>query len=143
GGEVQGKGGGGHQKEQEGRIGIESGTSSTTVLIRVEVPITPFAHGCLAGAFTPRQLASKARDNPREAAAFFESGMVQAWYAANGWTYPVQAPAAGGLAGVQQYFEALGLTSPPKIILNERRFDLIGTPRGSREHFLFVGTAAG
>ena len=50
------------------------------------------------------------RPTPRRRAPLFESGAVASWYKDNGWTYPVQGPAASGLGAVQQFFEALGLT---------------------------------
>jgi hypothetical protein len=78
----------------------------------------PFPEGVLAGAITPRQIAEKARQFPRESASLFARGMVAKWYENNGWTYPVQEPAASGVAAVQQFFEALGLTKPPKVGIN-------------------------
>jgi hypothetical protein len=60
-------------------------------------------------------VAEKAKAHPREAAPLFEQGVVSRWYKDNGWTYPVQGPASSGLAAVQQYFEALGLTPAPKV----------------------------
>jgi hypothetical protein len=88
------------------------------VPVTVEVPVTPFPEGPLAGATTPRQVAQKARDNPKEAAELFARGAVERWYQSNGWTYPVLEPSAVGIAAVQQFFEALGLTTPPKVALS-------------------------
>ena len=53
---------------------------------------------------------------------------MAAWYAANGWAYPVQGPASTGLAAVQQFFEALGLTAPPKVEISDRSLTLFGKP---------------
>ena len=77
---------------------------------------------------TARQVAEKAKANPKEAAALFENGAVADWYKMNGWKYPVQGPAASGLGAVQQFFEALGLTPPPKVEINCRKIDLEGGP---------------
>ena len=68
------------------------------------------------------------RPTPKEAAALFEKGAVAEWYKDNGWTYPVQGPAASGLGAVQQFFEALGLTPPPKVEISERRSTCAATP---------------
>ncbi len=127
-------------KPQEGKIVVEAGNTAVPIVVRVVVPVVPFPEGILAGATTPRQLAEKARDKPREAAALFESGAVPRWYESNGWTYPVQGPAASGKAAVQQYFEALGLTRPPKLKISQSQVDLVGAPGGSVEHFVFVET---
>jgi hypothetical protein len=128
-------------KPQEGRIVVEAGHSALPVIVRVLVPVIPFAEGILAGATTPRQLAEKARAHPRKAAALFESKAVPRWYESNGWTYPVQGPAASGMAAVQQYFEALGLTRPPRVTISQTSVELVGAPGGNVEHFLFVETA--
>jgi hypothetical protein len=72
----------------------------------------PFPHGPLAGARTPQDLVERARSAPVESAVWFASGAVAAWYARNGWTYPIQGPAALGLEALQQYFRALGLPDP-------------------------------
>ena len=127
-------------KPQEGRLVVAAGAVTIPVVVRVVVPVVPFGEGTLAGATAPRQLAEKARDNPREAAALFESGAVPRWYESNGWTYPVVGPAASGKAAVQQYFEALGLTRPPKLTINQTAVELVGVPGGSVEHFLIVET---
>jgi hypothetical protein len=102
-------------RPQQGRIVIDSIGGSFTVVVSVDVPIQVFSDGVLTGAMTPRQIAEKARKNPREAADLFARGTVAKWYESNGWTYPVQEPSASGLAAVQQFFEALGLTTPPKV----------------------------
>ena len=40
---------------------------------------------------------------------------VQRWYALNGWTYPVSGPQVKGVAGVQQFFEGMGVSKPPPV----------------------------
>lgn len=102
-------------KPLQGSLLIESNGGTATVNVRVEVPITPFGEGVLAGAQTPRQVAEKAKASPLDAAPLFEKGAVGQWFAKNGWTYPVQGPAASGLSAVQQFFEALGLARAPKV----------------------------
>ncbi|MBI3823404.1 MAG: hypothetical protein HY289_12105 [Planctomycetes bacterium] len=102
----------------QGEIIVETNGGVATLPVRVEVPIRPFPQGSyandvLAGARTPREIAVKAREHPREAAILFEQGAVKAWYATNGWTYPVEGSQGSGKGAVQQFFEALGLTKPP------------------------------
>ena len=96
-----------HPKAQEGRIVIASNAGLFVLVVKVEVPLTPYPDGVLAGALTPRQVAEKAKIAPREAAPLFEHGDVARWYECNGWTYPVRGPAASGMAAVQQFFECL------------------------------------
>jgi hypothetical protein len=40
----------------------------------------------------------------------------------------VQGPSASGLGAIQQFFEALGLTAPPKVAISTNRIDLSGSP---------------
>jgi hypothetical protein len=122
----------------EGKLLVESNGGTFTSLVRAEVPVQPFPTGVLAGAASPRQVAEKCQARPREAAAHFESGEVQRWYAANGWTYPVKVPAASGLAAVQQFFEALGVTRPPRVVLDQREVALTGEVGARLEHALEV-----
>jgi hypothetical protein len=115
-------------KAVEGNLTIESNGGTVTIRVRATVPSKPFPEGVLAGALSPRQLAEKARDNPKVAAPFFQNGAVERWYKENGWTYPVQGPAASGLGAVQQFFEALGLAKAPKVELSEPSLSLRGRP---------------
>jgi hypothetical protein len=125
-------------KPLEGRLLIESNGGNIPILVRCEVPIKAFGEGVLAGAKSPRQIAEKAKAAPKEAAALFEKGAVADWYKANGWTYPVQGPSAAGLGAVQQFFEALGLTAPPKVEINERSITFHGSVGGRLRHTLEV-----
>jgi hypothetical protein len=115
-------------KPIEARLVVESNGGTITVAIRAEVPIKPFPKGVLAGAKTPRHVCEKCQASPKEAASLFEAGEVEKWYAANGWQYPVKVPAASGLAAVQQFFEALGVTKPPKVDISQREITLSGNP---------------
>jgi hypothetical protein len=127
-------------KPQEGKLLVESNAGSTVLVVRAEAPALPFPNGVLAGARSPRQLAEKAKANAREAAALFECGAVAEWYVHNGWTYPVQGPAASGLGAVQQFFEALGLTPPPKVQISENSVRLQGEPGQTLHYTLEVRT---
>jgi hypothetical protein len=114
-------------KPLETVLEVESNGGSLLVTVRAEVPVTPFPSGVLAGAKSPRQVAEKAKAKPKVAAGLFENGAVAEWYKSNGWTYPVQGPAASGLGAVQQFFEALGLTPPPKVDISTHKIELSGS----------------
>lgn len=113
-------------KQLEGRLVIDSNGGAVTVIVRADVPVKPFPEGVLRGATTPRQIAERAKAAPKEAAAYFEKGAVAQWYRDNGWTYPVQGETSSGLGAVQQFFEALGLTPPPKVEVSVRHVNLAG-----------------
>jgi hypothetical protein len=116
------------KKPLQAKLEVESNGGSFTVLVRADVPVTAFPTGLLAGAKTPRQVAEKSRDNPKEAAGQFEQGEVEKWYRANGWDYPVKIPAASGVAAVQQFFEALGFTKAPKVRISQRALSFQANP---------------
>ena len=123
-------------KPLEGKLLIESNGGSSAITLRCEVPIQPYAAGVLAGARSPRQIAEKAKLSPKEAAVEFEKGRVAQWYQDNGWTYPVHGPAASGLGAVQQFYEALGLTPPPRVAVRDRQVQLVGQPGQAASHML-------
>jgi hypothetical protein len=114
-------------KPLEAHLEVECNGGSYIVVVKAQVPVKAFPSGALAGAKSPRQAAEKAKANSKEAALLFESGAVADWYKSNGWTYPVQGPSASGLGAIQQFFEALGLTAPPKVEISTNRIDLSGS----------------
>ncbi len=114
-------------KPLQGEITIDTNGGALTVPVRADIPVRPFPGGTqpsdvLAGARTPRELAAKAKANPQGAAALFEQGAVKAWYASNGWAYPVEGTQASGKRAVQQFFEALGLAIPPRLEIDTERW---------------------
>ncbi len=115
-------------KPLEAIVHVESNAGSFQVKVVAQVPVVPFTGGVLTGARTPREIAEYARKHPKEAAKLFEDGLVGKWYDANGWTYPVKGPTTSGLAAVQQFFEALGLSKPPKVVVDETPIQLRGKP---------------
>ena len=125
-------------KPVEGRLTIESNGGATVIVVRADVPVQPFPEGALAGAISPRQVAEKAKANPKTAAPYFEKGVVAAWYESNGWIYPVQGPASSGLGAIQQFFEALGLVKAPVVEISETAIHLHGPIGASLEHVLHV-----
>jgi hypothetical protein len=125
-------------KPQEAKVQLESNGGNRTVVVRIQVSVRPFPEGMLAGALSPRQLAEKARDAPKEAAILIENGAVARWYQTNGWTYPVTGPSASGTAAVQQLFEALGLAKPPRVELGEDAVVINGQPGETVEYVIAV-----
>jgi hypothetical protein len=123
---IRGKALSASNKLVSGKLVLESAGKLIEVPVKIEVPVLPFPEGVLMGATTPRQVAEKAKAQPKEAADLFARGAVARWYQTNGWTYPVQEPSASGLAAVQQFFEALGLTAPPKVGINVAEVRLSG-----------------
>jgi hypothetical protein len=127
-------------KPLEAHLAVECNGGTATVLVRATVPVKPFSGGALDGAKSPRQIAEKAKAHPKEAALQFENGEVSAWYKSNGWTYPVQGPPASGVAGVQQFFEALGLTPAPKVEISVKSVALSANPGDPLRYVLEVKT---
>jgi hypothetical protein len=112
----------------EGQLLVETQGSQVAVPVTFSVPIRPFPDGVLASDTHTAEIAEKAKEKPTEAGEAFASGAVQRWYAVNGWDYPVREAPASGVAAVQQFFEALGLTKPPKVVVNRRELFLSGRP---------------
>jgi hypothetical protein len=127
-------------KPLEGRLVVESNGGTATIKVRAQVPIKPYPDGVLAGALTPRNIAEKAKAHPKEAAVLFEKGAVAQWFKDNGWTYPVQGPSASGLGAVQQFFEALGLATAPKLEISQRSLSFRGDVGQSLQATLEVRT---
>lgn len=127
-------------KPLEGRLVIDSNGGTATITFRADVPITPFQGGLFDGALTPRQVAEKAKADPKAAAPYFENGAVAKWFESNGWTYPVQGPSAKGLGGVQQFFEALGLAKAPKVTINPQSLSFRGDGGQALQATLEVST---
>ena len=105
-------------------LSVQSNGGDLYIEVRGDVPILPFPHGLFAAAVTPREIALRAKQHPIEAAELFELGAVEAWYKSNGWDYPVQGPTGSGVGAVQQFFEALGLTKPPVVEIDNRQIAL-------------------
>jgi hypothetical protein len=118
-------------KPLRGEIVVETNGGAVTLPVRVEIPIRAFPKGnlpnnVLAGVTSPRDLALRAKENPKAAGVLFEGGAVQAWYESNGWTYPIEGSVGSGVGAVQQFFEALGLTQPPRLEIDMSSLSLKG-----------------
>jgi hypothetical protein len=128
-------------KPNEGHLIIDSNGGTITVTFKADVPIVPYADGLFAGAVTPRKVAEQAKAKPKDAAPYFEKGDVAAWYAANGWAYPVQGPIMSGMGSIQQFFEALGVAKAPKVEFKPTALDLAGGVGKKIEASIEVATA--
>lgn len=128
-------------KGLQGKLVVDTNAGKIEVMVKADIPVKAYPDGIFAGAKSPRQVAEKAKANPKDAAPLFESGAVAKWYKDNGWTYPVQGPAANGLAAVQQFFEALGLTPPPKVEISDKALTLRGDVGGRVSHTIEVKSA--
>ena len=128
-------------KPLEGHLVIDSNGGTMSVTFKADVPITPYAEGLFAGAVTPRQIAEKAKANPKDAASYFERGDIANWYAGNGWNYPVQGPIMSGMGSIQQFFEALGVAKAPKVEFEPKTLDLSGAVGKTLETSIEVTTA--
>jgi hypothetical protein len=133
------------RKPLEGQIVIDTNGGCITVPVRASVPVRPFPKGqyandVLAGAKSPHELAVKAKAHPEEAAVLFEQGAVKAWYASNGWTYPIQGTEGTGKGAVQQFFEVLGLTKPPRLEINAGKIVCAGKAGERLTQYVTVST---
>lgn len=138
---VRGKRLSANPKPLEAELVIESNGGAVSVMVRTTVRVKPFPEGALAGAVSPRQLAEKAKEQPKQAAIFFENGAVARWYAENGWHYPVQGPSSTGLGAIQQYYEAHGLARAPKVDISQMQVSLTGKAGEFLRHQIDVYTA--
>jgi hypothetical protein len=107
------------------KLTVITNGGAVEVPVALELQATPFAYPPLEGAANPRDLAQKIKMSPKAAIALLEGGEVQRWFAANGWRYPVQGPAAKGMAGVQQFFEGMGVSKPPNITVSDQEVLMI------------------
>jgi hypothetical protein len=101
------------------RLTVITNGGIAEIPVRLDLGASPFGSGPFKGASSPREMAEKMRTNPKAAVPLLENGDIQRWFAANGWNYPVRGVQATGVAAVQQFFEAMGLSKPPPVQLSE------------------------
>jgi hypothetical protein len=102
-----------------GKLTVVTNGGVVEVPARVDLAAHPFHKAPFQGARAPREMAERMRANPKGAVALLEGGDLARWFASNGWKYPVAGPVAKGVAGVQQFFEAMGLAKPPSVQLSQ------------------------
>ena len=98
-----------------GKLTLLTNGGVAEVPISVDVAPVPFPMPPLAGASTPRELAAGMKEVPKQVYPLLESGAIRQWFQQNGWQYPVTERETTGIAAVQQFFEALGLSKPPPL----------------------------
>ncbi len=86
---------------------------------KLDLAPQPFQRQPFQGVRTQREMAERMRAQPKLGVPLLESGEVGRWFEANGWKYPVRGTPAKGVAGVQQFFESLGLSKPPLVKLSQ------------------------
>jgi hypothetical protein len=103
-------------KTYGGKLTVITNGGIAEVPVRIDVAALPFPRAPFQGAGSARALAERMREHPKQAVPLLENGEIARWFAANGWTYPVQGPTAKGVAAVQQFFEGMGLSKPPAVV---------------------------
>jgi hypothetical protein len=109
-----------------GKLTVVTNGGIVEVPVGMDLVAQPYPRPPFQGAKTPRELAEKMRVQPKAAGPALEAGEVQRWFAANNWKYPVIGTPAKGVAGVQQFFEAMGLSKPPKVQLSQSEVRIVG-----------------
>jgi hypothetical protein len=101
------------------RLTVVTNGGVVEVPARLDVAPHAFARPPFQGVKTPRELAERMRAQPKAAVPLLESGEIGRWFESNGWNYPVRGVPAKGVAGVQQFFESMGLSKPPTVQLSQ------------------------
>ncbi len=98
-----------------GKLTVITNGGVVEVPVRMDLVARPFPRPPFQGAKTPRDMAERMRTQPKAAVPLLENGEMARWFAANGWKFPVRDTPARGVAGIQQFFEAMGLSKPPQV----------------------------
>ena len=110
-----------------GKLTVITNGGVVEVPVRMDLMAQPFPRPPFQGAKTPREMAERMRAQPKAAVPLVENGEIARWFAGNSWNYPVRGTPARGVAGIQQFFEAMGLSKPPAVMVAqpEVRFSCI------------------
>src|SRR5260370_12482439 len=100
-----------------GKLTVITNGGVVEVPVRMDLMAQPFPRPPFQGAKTPREMAERMRTQPKAAVPLLENGEISRWFAGNGWNYPVRGTPARGVAGIQQFFEAMGLSKPPAVMV--------------------------
>jgi hypothetical protein len=111
-----------------GKLTVVSNGGAAEVPVRLDLVANPFAKSPFQGAMTPHDMARRMKEKPDDGARLLHSGDIARWFAANGWTYPIEGEPAPERAAVQQFFEELGLAKPPLLALSTALIQLSCTP---------------
>jgi hypothetical protein len=110
------------------KLEVVTNGGNADVPVQLEVAGQPFPLPPFQGAGTPRDLAERMRAHPRPAVALLENGAIARWFLTNGWAYPVEGVSARGVAAVQQFFEAMGLSRVPTVRVTEPEVHMAPLP---------------
>ncbi len=97
------------------KLTVVTNGGAAEVPLRLDLVARPFGAAPFQGVKAQRELAERMRQQPKAAVPLLESGEIKRWFETNGWTYPVEGPEVRGVAAVQQFFEAMGLSKPPPV----------------------------
>src|SRR5438270_6718055 len=106
------------------KLTVITNGGAVEVLARMELVAQPFTKTPFQGAKTPRDMAERMRKLPKAAVPLLENGDISRWFASNGWNFPIRGPQARGVAGVQQFFETMGLSKPPLLQVSQEEIRL-------------------
>lgn len=124
------------------KLTVVSNGGVAEVPLRLDLVAKPFTGAPFQGVKAQREMAERMRSQPKAAVPLLESGEVKRWFETNGWTYPVAGPEVRGVAAVQQFFEALGLSKPPALQLSSTEVRLrCKYPESARQQ-ITLSTAA-
>jgi hypothetical protein len=96
-----------------GKLTLVTNGGVAELPVRLDLGLHAFPKPPFLDVTTPRELADRMRTQPKQAVPLLESGEIANWFVQNGWTFPVQGKPAQGIAAVQQFFEAMGLSKAP------------------------------
>ncbi len=102
-----------------GKLTLVTNGGVAELPVRLDLGLHAFPKPPFLDVTTPRELADRMRTQPKQAVPLLESGDIAKWFAQNGWMFPVQGRPAQGVAAVQQFFEGMGLSKPPILILDD------------------------
>lgn len=105
-----------------GKLTVVTNGGIVEVPIGLDLVAQPFMKSPYQGVKTPREMAERMRTQAKAAVPLLESGDIARWFASNNWNFPVRGQTIKGVAGVQQFFEAMGLSKPPPLQLSQAEF---------------------
>ena len=107
-----------------GKLLVQTNGGTLEIPVQADLVVQPVSfRGMQVG--TERDLAKLMKERPKEAVGWLEDGSVAKWFEEQGWPFPVEEPIAPGMAGVQQFFEALRLSRPPAVELSASEMSLV------------------
>jgi hypothetical protein len=103
------------------QVRTNGGTVEVPVQVDLSVQGVPFQGQAVSD---PQDLARLMLAKPKLAAKWLHDGSVRRLFDQEGWDYPLKGRLAPSLGAVQQYFEALKLSTVPRVSLDAAGFDI-------------------